>query len=126
MPESVVREDLESLNIHVKGGMQLRSGRRDQNPANDRPPTPHFIVSVTRGSEVSKVRSITQLCGLRVTVETYVAPKGASDTLSLTADTHNCASLVGASTSLVDALPLGDSLSAVAAGATTQQTIVTV
>ena len=32
MPESVVRE-LESLNIRVQGVMQLRSGRRDQDPA---------------------------------------------------------------------------------------------
>jgi hypothetical protein len=32
MPESVVREELESLNIHVPGVMQLRSGRRDQTP----------------------------------------------------------------------------------------------
>jgi hypothetical protein len=33
MPESVVREELESLNIRVQGVMQLRSGRRDQEPA---------------------------------------------------------------------------------------------
>jgi hypothetical protein len=46
MPESVVREELESLNIRVQGVMQLRTGRRDQDPAKDRPPTPHFIVSV--------------------------------------------------------------------------------
>jgi hypothetical protein len=38
--------------------------------------SPHFIVSVARGSEVSRVRSITELCGLRVSVESYVAPKG--------------------------------------------------
>jgi hypothetical protein len=31
---------------------------------------------VARGPEVSRVRSLTELCGLRVTVETYVAPKG--------------------------------------------------
>jgi hypothetical protein len=31
---------------------------------------------VARGPEVCKVRSITQLYGLRMTVETYVAPKG--------------------------------------------------
>ena len=37
---------------------------------------PHFIVSVARGPEVSKVRSITELCGLRVSVESYLAPKG--------------------------------------------------
>jgi hypothetical protein len=30
MPESVVREELESLNIRVQGVMQLRSDRRDQ------------------------------------------------------------------------------------------------
>jgi hypothetical protein len=53
--------------------MQLRSGRRDQDPAKNRPPTPQFIVPVARGPEMSKVRSITQLCGLRVTVETYLA-----------------------------------------------------
>jgi len=76
MPESVVREELESLNILVQGVTQLRSGRRDQHPAKDRPPTPNFIVSVARGPEVSKVRPLTELCGLRVTMESYVAPKG--------------------------------------------------
>jgi hypothetical protein len=76
VPESVVREELESLNIHVQGVMQLRSGRRDQDPAKDRPPTPHFIISVARGPEVSKVRSLTEHCGLRVSVESYVTPKG--------------------------------------------------
>ena len=39
MTESVVREELESLDIHVQGVTQLRCGRRDQNPANERPPT---------------------------------------------------------------------------------------
>ena len=76
MPESAVQEELRSMDIRVQGVMQLRSGRRDQDPAKDRPPTPHFIVSVARGPDVSKVRSITELCGLRVSVETYVAPKG--------------------------------------------------
>jgi len=63
-PESVVREELESLDIRVQGVTQLSSGRRDQDPAKDRPLTPHFIVSVARGPEVSKVRSINELCGL--------------------------------------------------------------
>jgi hypothetical protein len=40
------------------------------------PLTPHFIVTVARGLEVAKVRSLTDLCSLRVSVETYVAPKG--------------------------------------------------
>jgi hypothetical protein len=57
MPESVVREELESLNIRVQGVMQLRSDRRDQDPAKDRPPTPtslsqwrvglRFIITIT-------------------------------------------------------------------------------
>jgi hypothetical protein len=76
MPESVVREDLKALYIYVQGVLQLRSDLRDHDPAKDRPLTPHFIVSVARGHDISKVRSITELCGLRVSVESYVAPKG--------------------------------------------------
>jgi hypothetical protein len=76
MPESFVREELEGLDIRVREVTQLRSGRRDQNRTKDSPLTPHFIISVARGPEVSRVRSLTELCGLRVTVETYVAPKG--------------------------------------------------
>ena len=75
MPESVVREELEALYIHVQGFMQLRSGRRDQDPTKDRPLSSHLIVSVARGPEVSEVRSITEHCGLRVSVESYVALK---------------------------------------------------
>ena len=74
--DSVVRDELKSLNIRVQGVTQLRSGRRDQDPAKDRPLTPHFIISVTCGPEVSRVRSLTELCCLRVSVESYVAPKG--------------------------------------------------
>ena len=40
MPDSVVLGELRSLDIHVQGVMQLGSGRRDQDPAKDRPPTP--------------------------------------------------------------------------------------
>jgi hypothetical protein len=40
MHESVVREELESLDICVQGVTQLRSGRRDKDPAKDRLPTP--------------------------------------------------------------------------------------
>jgi hypothetical protein len=76
MPDDVVREELGALGICVQGVMQLRSGRRDQNPEKDRPVTLNFIVTVARGPEVTKIRSITQLCGLRVTVETYTAPNG--------------------------------------------------
>ena len=40
MPERVVREELEALDIHVQAVMQLRSGRREQDPTKDRPLTP--------------------------------------------------------------------------------------
>jgi len=76
MPEGVVLEELGSLDIRVQGVMQLRYGSRDQDPAKDRPANPNFIVSGARGPEVSKVRALTELCCLRVSVETYVAPKG--------------------------------------------------
>ena len=75
MPEDVVKEELGALGIFVQGVMQLRSGHRDQNPEKDRPVTPHFMVMVARGPEVLKLRSISQVYGLRVTVETYTAPK---------------------------------------------------
>jgi len=58
------------------GVTQLRSGRRDQDQTKDRPPNLHFIVSVPRGPEVSRVRSITELCGLRISVKLYLPPKG--------------------------------------------------
>jgi len=50
--ESVVREELESLNIRFRGFTHLRSGRCDQDPIKDHPPTSNFIVSVVRGHEV--------------------------------------------------------------------------
>jgi len=46
---------MESLNTRVQEVTQLRTGRRDPVPAKDRPFTPHFIVSVARGPEVSKL-----------------------------------------------------------------------
>jgi hypothetical protein len=55
MPERVVQEELEALDIHVQEVMELRSGRRDQDPTKERPLTSHSIVSVERGPEVFKV-----------------------------------------------------------------------
>jgi hypothetical protein len=75
MPEDVVREELGALGICAQGIMHLRSGRRDRDPEKDRPATPDFIVTVARGPEVTKIRSITHLCGLRVMEETYTATK---------------------------------------------------
>jgi hypothetical protein len=68
MPETVVRVELEALEIRVQVVMQLRSGRRDQDAIRDRPLNPHFVVWVARGPEVQKVRSLFELCGLRVSV----------------------------------------------------------
>jgi len=48
LPESVVREELESLNICVRGVTQLRSGRRNPDPSKDRPPHPLHCVSGAR------------------------------------------------------------------------------
>jgi hypothetical protein len=66
MPERVVQE-LAALRISVQGVMQLRSGRHSQDGAQDCP-------SLSRCPEVTKLRSLT--CGLRISVETYAAPKG--------------------------------------------------
>jgi hypothetical protein len=74
MPETVVREEIEALGICVQGVQQALSGRPDKDPEKNRPATPHFIVTMARGLDVSKVRSVTQLCGLRTTVESYTAP----------------------------------------------------
>jgi hypothetical protein len=76
MPESFARKKLEALGICVHGVMQLPSGRSDLDASKDRPLTPQFNVSVARGPGVQKVRSLSELCRLRVSVETYVAPKG--------------------------------------------------
>jgi len=64
MHANVVQEELVTLGIHVQGVTQLRSGRRDQDPTKDRPLKPDFNVSIARGPEESRVRSITELCGL--------------------------------------------------------------
>ena len=76
MPEDVVWEQLENLGMCVQGVLQIRSGRRGQEAAKSQPLTPHFIVSVARGPEVAKLRSLTEICGLLVSVETYIAAKG--------------------------------------------------
>jgi hypothetical protein len=64
MSDAEIKEELEALRISVQAVLQLRSNRREQDPEKNRPLTPHFIVSVARGPEVAKVRSLTELCGL--------------------------------------------------------------
>jgi predicted kinase len=48
VPEDVVREKLETLDICVQGVLQLRSGRRDQEASKATTLNPRFIVSVAR------------------------------------------------------------------------------
>jgi hypothetical protein len=75
MLEAKIKEELEALHINIEAVMLLRSKGRDQDPEKDGPLTPHFVLSVARGPKVAKVRSLTELCGLRVQEETYIAPK---------------------------------------------------
>jgi hypothetical protein len=108
MPESVVREEVEFLNIRVQEVLQLQSGRCDQDPAKVRSPTHLFIVSVVLVPEESTVRSLTELCGLRLTMESYTAPKGPLQCQhSVSAIRSASASREGAHTPLVNARHLG-------------------
>jgi hypothetical protein len=52
MPESVVREELESLGMCVQGVIKLRSRRSDLDASKVRRLTPHFIVLVAPGPGV--------------------------------------------------------------------------
>jgi hypothetical protein len=76
MPEAEIQEELEAFHINVQAVMQLRSKRRDQDPEKDRPLLPHLNVSVALGTDVALVRSLTNLGGMRVKVETYNAQRG--------------------------------------------------
>jgi hypothetical protein len=60
MPEAEIKK-VEPLHLNVQAVRQLSSKCRDQDPEKDRPLTPHFVVSVARGHDVAKVRSLTEL-----------------------------------------------------------------
>jgi hypothetical protein len=131
MPEVVVREELENQGIRVQGVLQLRSGLREQETSNARQLTPHFIVSVAKGPDVAKVRSLTELCGLRVSVEIYIAPKdplqckrvfNASAIRSGIVAMHTGALLVVRLTPPGSEVPRSSSLSAAAVEGTKQPT----
>jgi hypothetical protein len=66
MPETEIRKKLEALNIQFQAFMQLRSRQRDQDAEKGRALISYFIVSVARGPDVAKVRSLTEVCGLRI------------------------------------------------------------
>ena len=74
-PESVAREELEGLDIHVEAVMQLRSVLRDQDPTKDRPLNPTSFYQ-WRGCPtcLRYDQSLNSAC-LRMSVESYVALK---------------------------------------------------
>jgi hypothetical protein len=127
----IVREELESLNIHVQGVMQLRSDRRYQDPAKDRPPVPPTPLSQWRvgprcQTYVHSPNSADCECRWSRTFpqKAHCNARAASalDTRSVTTDTRTGASRVAAPTSPVGALPRENSPSAVAVGETTLRT----
>ena len=69
MPEYVVREESETLGLCVQGVLHLHSGRREQEASKARSLTPYLILSVAQGPEVVKLRSLMELCGLRISEE---------------------------------------------------------
>jgi len=125
MPESVVREELESLDIRVQGVTQVHSGRRDQDPAKDCPPTPHLRVPRCLNCDQSPNSAACECRWRRKWIQRAhcnASAARASATRSETADTRPGASSVEAPTSPVGALPHGSSLSAAAVGVTTRRT----
>jgi hypothetical protein len=114
MSESVVREELEALDIRVQGVMQLRSVRRDQGPAKDRPPLPTLSYLWREGlrcpgcglSPSSAVCESRWRRTWRRRAPCNVSAASASDIRSVTADTCFGASRVGELTSLVSECPV--------------------
>jgi len=128
MPESVVREEPESLNIRFQGVTQLRSGSREQDPSKDRPPnTP--TTSLYQWRVVLRCRKYehppnSAACECRWNhtwprkAHWNASAANALGTRSETAVTHPGASRVGAPTSPVVVLPRENSPIALAAGET--------
>ena len=73
MLQSIVGEDLESVQLCIQGFKQMRNGCREQDPDKNHLPTSHYILSVALGPDVTKVRSLRELFGFRISVESYVA-----------------------------------------------------
>ena len=120
------------MNIRFQGVTQLRSGFRDQDPAKDLPPTPTSSYQWREDRRCPRCddspNSADCECRWSRTClqrdRCNVSAANASATRSATVDTHHVASLVGAPTSPVGALPERSSLSAVVAGETTRRTTV--
>jgi hypothetical protein len=130
MPDSVVREELESLNIRVQGVLQVRFGCRDRHHAKKRPPSPTSLYEWREFLRCQKcdLSPNSAACECRwnpmwprkTHCNTSVA--SALDTRSETAVTHPGVSRVGAPNSPVVAVPCKNNPSAVAAGKTTRRT----
>ena len=103
MPESVVREELDSLNIRVQGVTQLRSGHRDPDLAKDHRPTLTSFYQCREGLNCQTCdhspNSAPYDCRWSRTWLRKASCNGnatsASATPSVYADTHPGASLVG-------------------------------
>ena len=129
MPESVVREKLESLNIRVQGDTQLRSSRRYKDPEKGSPPTPTLLyqwreVLSCRRYDLSRKTAACEGRWNRTWPRNAHCNAGAASALgtpSETEVTHPDASCEGAATSLVVSLPRGICPNAVAAGTTTRR-----
>ena len=113
MPESV-REKLESLNTRVHGVTQLRSGHRDPDPAKNRPTVPTSLYQWREGLRCQKCDRSPNFpaCECRCSMffqkaRCNASAASASDSRTVTADTHPGTSLVGAPTSLVMLYPAG-------------------
>ena len=74
MSEDLVRLELETGHVSMET-CSSAPPRREQDASKARPSTPHYIVSVAWGSEVEKLRALSELRDPRVSVETYIAPK---------------------------------------------------
>ena len=115
------------LKLRVQGVTQLRSGRRDQDSAKERPPTPISLHKWREGLSCLRCDHSpnSAACECRwsrtcfQTARCNVSAACTSATRSVTADTQHSVSLVGAPTSPVADLPRGNILSAVAEGETT-------
>jgi hypothetical protein len=128
MPGSVIREQLESLNIRVQDVLNLRSGRRDQVPQG----TSSHPTSLYQWREVLRCQKCDLLpnsaaCECRWNrtsprkADCNTSAASALGTRSETAVTHLGVSRVGATNTPVVALPRGNSSIALAAGETTRQ-----
>ena len=130
MPESVVREQLESLNIRVQGITQLRSRRRSQDGTKERPPTSNSLyhwrgVLRCRKYYISQNSAVCECQWKRTCPQKAhfnASAASAVDTRSESAVTQPGASRVGGPTSTVVAETRGNSLSAVSAGENKRRT----